>query len=113
MASKICNLAKNKEIKFVFKQGRASYDKIIGVRAVFNNKDRNRATIIVGLKVSKKAVERNKIKRRLKYIIWPILNKKTKNNHDIIIIALPPIKDKKFKDMKESVTSLFKKLRIA
>lgn len=111
MLPKINRLTKNKEFDNVFKRGRSSFDKITGVKFVANNLGINRIGILVSFKVSKKAVERNKIKRRIREIVRAEL-KNLKNGLDIVIIALPDIKNKTFKEIKPSLAGHFKKLRL-
>lgn len=111
MITKAQRLTKNKEIELVFKKGKASYDKYLGVKSLTNNLKRNRVAIIVSSKVSKKAIERNKIKRRIRTIFLLILNKII-NQNDIVIITLPAIKEINFAAIKKSVIKNFKKLKL-
>ena len=62
---------------------------------------------MVSLKVSKKAVVRNKIRRRLSEIIKAEENIKT--GTDLVIIALPGIEKKEFTEIKESVGAVLVK----
>jgi len=67
--------------------------------------------IMIGLKVSKKAVERNKIKRRLREAIRalsPLLNL----NFDVAISVLPAAKEKNLAELKNALEEGFKRLRI-
>ena len=69
-------LAKKKEIDLVFKKGRSSYNKSLGVKCLINNNlTYNRFAVVVSNKVSKKAVIRNKIKRRLMEVLGRNLEK--------------------------------------
>lgn len=54
--------------------------------------------IVVGTRISKKASERNLIKRRIKAIIYPIIKKRLKS--DYIITANPEIKNANFEEIK-------------
>ncbi len=102
-------LTKDKEFDNVYKKGESSYDKLLGVKAVVNNLNKNRFGIITGLKISKKATERNRIKRRVREVIGSELGK-LKTGFDVIIISLPAIKDANYQDIEKSIIKHFKKL---
>lgn len=85
---KIRSLTKKKDFDQVFKQGCSCYYQKFGVKVFKNEINQNRLGIIISRKVSKKAVIRNKIKRRIKEIfrLWAdilILGQ------DILVIVLP------------------------
>ena len=109
MLAKINRLTKDKEFDNVFKGGRSSYDKMMGVKAVANQKENSCFGILVSNKVSKKAVERNRIKRQIRGALKLQLNKIVKS-HDIVIIAFPNILGKEYKDIEQSIIRHFKKL---
>jgi len=109
MLKRASSLNKDKEFDYVFKHGQASYNKIIGIKAVANRLQHSRFGIITGVKVSKKAVERNKIKRKIKHIIGQqIIN--IKPSFDILIISLPTILNKSYHEVEQSINEHFKKL---
>ena len=104
-------LTKDKEFNYVFTKGRSSYDNILGVKTALNSLKSNRFGILVGVKISKKSVDRNKIKRQIREAIkkeFPSL----KLGWDIVIIALPAIKDKTSQDIINSLNFHFTKLRL-
>ncbi len=111
MFKKENRLTKNKEFDNVWRAGRSSFDKILGVKAIQNNLSSNRFGILVGSKVSKKAVERNKIKRRIREAVKLQL-KEIKSGLDIMIVALPESRGKEFLEIKESIENGFKKLKL-
>lgn len=110
MLKKNNKINKTKEFDHVFKQGRSSFDKIIGVKFIENNLNESRFGVIVGTKISKKAPIRNKIKRQIRAVIFKELPY-IKNNIDCIIITLPDIIEKDFNDIQISIQKHFKKLR--
>lgn len=81
------------------------------VKIIKNNTFKNKYGFVVSSQVSKKAVERNKIKRRLKAIIREI-GADIKNGFNIIIIALPTVKNKRFDELRRDATAIFKYLNI-
>jgi len=111
MFKKINRLTKDKEFANVFKNGRSSYDKIMGVKAVATELNYNRFGIMISNKVSKKAVERNKIKRQIREAIKAQVNK-MKPGRDIVIIVFPEALGKKYQDFVVSIGNNFKKLRL-
>ncbi|MFH0891751.1 MAG: ribonuclease P protein component [Candidatus Falkowbacteria bacterium] len=109
MLKKINRLTKKKEFENVHKKGRSSFDKIMGVKTISNELRQNRFGIIVSIKISKLAVIRNKIKRRLREAVRLELND-LKSGNDIVIITLPLIKDRDLKDISESLKKHFYRL---
>lgn len=84
---------------------------ILGVKSLKNALPDSRFGFVVGSNVSKNAVDRNLVKRRLRDIV-------SKNKHnikegfDVVIVAYPPIKDIKYKDLETELLEIFKKLRL-
>lgn len=111
MLKKINQLTQDKEFNNVFQNGRANYDKIIGTKVIATKLGTSRFGILVSNKVSKKAVERNKIKRQIREIIRLQLNK-LKSGYDCVIITLPPILDRKYQEIEKSINNHFKRLKL-
>jgi len=109
MLKKINILRKDKDFNNVFQGGKASYDKIIGIKIIANQLKNSRFGILVGNKVSKKAVERNKIKRQIREIIRLQLDK-IKPGFDVLVISLPAILGKDYQKIKQSLDGHFRKL---
>lgn len=62
------------------------------LKAALNDLEYNRATIIVGKKIDKRAVTRNKIKRRIRACLESLILA-MKPGKDILILTKPSIKD--------------------
>ena len=104
-------LLRKKDFDNVWKNGRSAFGRLLGVKAIANNLGKNRFGIMIGLKVSKKAVKRNKIKRRLREIInasSPALNL----GFDIVLTVLPAAREAEFSELKKEVEWCFKRLKI-
>lgn len=101
-------LKRRKDFDKVFKKGKSVFSKIIGVKALKNSTDKNRYGIIIGTKVSKSAVKRNLIKRRIRAVLREENNKLLKG-YDIVIITLPEIKNADYIDISKVIYSIFKK----
>jgi ribonuclease P protein component len=111
MLKKQYRLTKDKEFDKVFRNGRSSYDKVLGIKALNNGMDYCRFGIMVSAKVSKKAVERNTIRRRLNETLrnkMPLF----KIRADVVIIVLPAARDKTSKLLADSLTYNLSKLKV-
>jgi len=65
-----------------------------------NNLNKNQFRIIVSLKVSKKAVVRNKIKRRIREVLRQL---DVKQGYDIVVITNKEIVGKSFQEIKKAI----------
>lgn len=102
-------LQKKSDIEHVFKRGRSLYMGNLGLRLAANKKDKSRFTVVVSLKVSKRAVKRNKLKRRLREIIGREILPKIKPGFDGVVLTSPQLLDAKFEELQKTVLALFKK----
>jgi ribonuclease P protein component len=113
MLVKVNRLVKKKDFDNVFKNGRKyslSGAKIY-LKINNNNLEQSRFGFIVSKKVSKKAVVRNKTKRRLREIIRTNLAE-IKKGIDVVTIVLPGFEKNDFQRTKETVNNLFQKAKI-
>ena len=111
MLKKVNIITRKKEINKIFKNGKSSFDKIIGIKSFDNDLKINRFVIIIGTKVSKKAVVRNKLKRIIRSILSSEKNK-IKIKQDCVIIVLPEIIKNDYTEIKKSIIKHFNKLRL-
>lgn len=79
-------LKKEKDFQQVFNKGRFINSDLISVRFLGNSTDDTRVGFIVSKKVSKKAVLRNRVKRKLREVMR-VNMEKIKGGFDIIITA--------------------------
>src|SRR3989344_3151836 len=92
-------LEKKEDFSRVFKSGIFLRESFLGVKFLKNNAQQNRFGVVVSGKVSKKAVTRNIIKRRVLGILKK-LDRFEKNNFDIIVTTAPGIVGKTFQEIK-------------
>ncbi len=111
MLAKQLRLTKQKDYDRVWQDGVASFTKMLGVKAVKTASLTSRVGVVVGVKVSKKAVVRNRIKRRIRAVIEdqkPVM----KAGFDIVVVALPSIVDMESGDIKKAVLSCLQRLKL-
>ncbi|HAM88065.1 MAG: Ribonuclease P protein component [Candidatus Falkowbacteria bacterium GW2011_GWC2_38_22] len=109
MLPKKNRLTKKNDFDRVFKKGISVFDYILGIKILKNNLPDSRFGIIVSNKISKKANERNKIKRQIRECLKKI-NPKIILPIDCVIITLAPIKNSKFIEMEKTIKVVFNRL---
>ncbi|KAF5072752.1 ribonuclease P protein component [Acetobacterium wieringae] len=105
---KIKSLSKENEFKRVFKVGDVFGNKVFVIYYLKNEENFNRLGIIVSKKVSKKAVIRNKVKRRIKEA-YRLNEDSFSKGYDIILIAKESIKEVPYSSLEKSLNHLFYK----
>lgn len=111
MLPKENRLKKKKDFDAVFKQGEGSKEDFLYLKIKKNNLETSRFGFVVSKKFSKKATERNKIKRRLSELVglkMPTLKK----GIDGVIVIMPGLKKSGFRELEESINELFKKSKL-
>ncbi len=101
-------IKKRRDFERILKEGKLLHSEILTVKFLENNLNRTRFGFIVSKKVSKKAVARNTVKRRLREQIRLKLTK-FKKGFDIVIIAKKNIVRKESKDIGRVIEELFLK----
>lgn len=111
MLPKKNRLKNKKDFERVFKQGKGFKEDFLFLKVKKNNLKESRFGFIASLKVSKKAVFRNKIKRRLRETVREKLSE-VKSGIDVVLIAQKGTEEKDFSEIKEVTNKLFKKAKI-
>ena len=109
MLPKENRLTKNKEFDFAFKQGKSNYNKTFGLKMAPNNLDITRMGILLGNKVSKRATDRNRIKRQLREAFGSEMEHLIQGN-DFVIVVLPEIVGSDFASIKTLLQMTLKKI---
>ncbi|MBU4360887.1 ribonuclease P protein component [Candidatus Parcubacteria bacterium] len=107
----IATLSKQKDFEQVAKKGRSFFTKEFGFKIIKNNLSKNRYGIVVNLKVDKRAVARNKIRRRIKEIVR-LNDEKLKQGFDVMILTRELVKELSYQEIKSKLLDLFKKAGI-
>ena len=101
------------DFKKVFKRGRFYQKDFLSMKVLSGESDVSRFGFIVSKKISKKAVVRNKIKRRLRESVrLKLKNGLIRNGFDAVILTRPEIVDKNFVEIDEVINKLFEKAKI-
>ena len=83
----------------------------LDVKIIKNSLELTRFGISCGTKISKKAVVRNFLKRRVSEIIRMNLPK-IKKGFDVIVLLHPEIKGKTFQEIEKTTLNIFKKAKL-
>ena len=104
-------LRHEKDIKALFANGKSVFDAATGLKWRKNNLKESRFAISVGVKVSKSAVRRNRIRRQLRSMIEARLPGLAPG-HDVIVIVRPAAANLKRAELERHLVSALKKTPI-
>lgn len=110
MLSKINRIKKKKDFEAIFKKGKSFKNGFLMLKVLPNSLGINRFAFIISLKVSKSAVVRNKIRRRISEVVRLQLDS-FKDSSDNVFVALPGLNKKSFQETKELAEQLLKKAK--
>jgi len=111
MLKKENRLTKKKDFELLFKEGKSVKQSFLYLKYKENNLEVNRFGIIVGKNFSKKAVERNKTRRRIR----EALRKRAveiKQGFDIAIVVTPGA-DNDYENLDKEIAGLLEKSKLA
>lgn len=111
MLPELNRLKKRKDFKNLFKKGKGFKQGFLFLKFVENNLGVSRFGFVASRNFSKKAVLRNKIKRRLRAIIREMLPE-IKNGIDGILAVYSGLEKKSFSEIKEAIRTVFQKAKI-
>lgn len=111
MLSREYKLKKDNDFKKVFEKGKFCRSGFIKIRFLKNDLEVTRFGLVIGSKISKKAVFRNRIKRRLEEVIRLRLDQ-IKPSFDIVILFEPEVVDKNYKQIEEVFIDLMEKAKL-
>lgn len=101
-------LRNDKDVERALKSKKSVFDAVAGLKYVANGRPDNRITVVVGTKVSKLAVDRNRVKRQYREIIRLMLPN-LKTGYDMVILVSKPALDLSYEQKRERITKVFKK----
>ncbi len=108
---KINRLKAKKDINLVLTKGKTQKGKFLIFKFLETNFNQSRFAFIISKKISKKAVVRNKIKRRISEIVRERVKNLLKKI-DGVFIALPGIEKESFQSIKEEIEKIFQRAKL-
>lgn len=102
---------KEKEFEKVLREGKSFREDFLVLKKRKNNLSKIRIGFLFSKKFPKKAVQRNKIRRRLRELIRLKLEK-IKEGQDIIFITLPGLEKKDFQQLENIIDKIFLKAKL-
>ena len=108
---KIRRIKKEKDFKEIFSKGKTVRNSFLFIRFIKNNLESNRITVTISAKIVKKAVDRNRIRRRvnnfLRFKIDEIFG-----GHDIIFIITKDLKNITPGELKIEIINVLKEAKL-
>jgi len=104
-------LTKEKDFKRINRLSRPFFSFYFRLKFLANNLDSSRFAVVVSTKISKKATERNRIKRQIREIIR-LNESRIKSKYDIIISAQNKALGKDYQDLEKNLLNLLNKAKL-
>jgi len=101
-------LKRRKNFERLIKKGSFYKGVFLVLKTIKNEKENTRFGFIVSKKVSKKAVERNKVKRRMREVVRGLLGFVVPG-YDVVFFAKKNILGKNFNEIKKEICALMEK----
>lgn len=111
MLKKVYRITKDKEFQTIYRRGRFQSTALFSLHYLPSRNGVSRIGIVVSKKISKKAVERNKIKRQVRAIASEI-HKSLNNNFDIVIAVKKPALEANFEEMQKTLKHMAERAKI-
>jgi ribonuclease P protein component len=108
MLPEVNRLRTDADFKKVFDGGRTAENQFLRIKFRKNGKNATRFGFIVGTKFAKKAVLRNRVKRRLRAAVLALL-KKVNPGFDIVVWPKPKSAAANYRDAADGLKDLFYK----
>ncbi|HJN84776.1 MAG TPA: ribonuclease P protein component [Patescibacteria group bacterium] len=99
------------DIKKLFKKGKGVFDSHVGAKTMKNKLAISRFVVVVGTKVHKRAYKRNKIRRRIRSVLYDHMSH-IATGFDIAIIAKPQALNASFDELQNSTLYALKKAKV-
>ncbi|HBL39968.1 TPA: ribonuclease P protein component [Candidatus Uhrbacteria bacterium] len=111
MLPKEHRLRRDRDFDRVFKEGEKTFVSPYSVRFVGNHLALSRFAVVVGSRVSKKAVERNRVRRQVREIIRLLLPEISPGK-DVSVSVQPQAKALPYKKLEEALERALKKAKL-
>ncbi|MBI4591974.1 ribonuclease P protein component [Candidatus Uhrbacteria bacterium] len=104
-------LRKTKDIEQVFSGGKSVFDAVCGLRCRPNGQPVSRFAVVVGTKVSKSAVVRNRLRRRVRAILQKCRTD-IAAGFDVVCLVRPDAKKATFRQLEDRLQASLRKARL-
>lgn len=111
MLKKIYRITKDKEFQAIYRRGRYQSTALFSIHYLPSKRNLTRFGIVISKKITKKATERNLLKRRVREIARE-LQPKIIGKYDIVISIKKPVLEKDFNELRKSIISSFEKANL-
>lgn len=101
-------LRHEKDIKTLFAKGKSVFDPVCGIKYRRNTVGKTRFAVVVGTKVSKRAVDRNRVRRRIRSAIEKHLSSLAPG-FDIMVLVRPEALKNDAAALEARIVAVFKK----
>lgn len=108
MLKKIYRVTKDKEFQTIFRRGRYQSTAFFSINYLPNRQNLTRIGIVITKKITKKAVERNLIKRRVREIAREF-HPRIKPGFDLVIVTKKPLLDADYTKLKKDLEYIFRR----
>jgi ribonuclease P protein component len=109
--NRLHRLKNNNDIVRVLKEGKKLIESFLIIKTLPNDLEETRFAFIVSKKFSKKAVERNRIRRQISEAVKDNLAT-VKKGTDVVILSMPGSQEWDTEDVKKIVNKLFSKAKL-
>lgn len=111
MLPKPYRLRHDKDLKTLFQKGKSVFDVVVGAKYQVTKNDVSRFAVVVGTKVSKSAVKRNRMRRQIRAMIEGRLTE-MKPGFDIAILVRPEAIGLKRDELEQHVLGTLSKIGV-
>jgi ribonuclease P protein component len=101
-------LKHEKDIKALFGKAKGVFDDVTGIKFRKNDLEISRFAVVIGTKISKKAVVRNRIRRQIRAMIHERLGE-IKNGFDVLVLVRPKAIDVTRSEIEQHLIRAFTK----
>ncbi len=108
MLSKDNRLRHEKDIKALFSKGKSAFGIYVSMKYRPNQLSENRFAVVIGTKIAKRAVVRNRLRRQIRAIVGKHLSE-MKSGFDIALLPKKEALGKKSHELEEEILSILKK----
>ncbi|MBI4133619.1 ribonuclease P protein component [Candidatus Uhrbacteria bacterium] len=111
MLPKAQRLRARKDFDALWKRGRSVYGHALGIRFTETRRRTARFGVVAGLKVSKRSVERNRIRRRIREALRREFAPRIKG-YDVAVLARPGSARRSYDEVVSELAELFRRARL-